>query len=141
MSENTITTSELISALKLAETWLEINRDGVNAINVYPVPDGDTGTNMASLAKCVVQALQEVPDGSGVGDVLRNVAAACLQGGRGNSGTIVPICAMGKVKGTQFGKLHIHTKNPTDVFKTAKSLSAPCGLADLDHLHGGGRCG
>ena len=51
----TLTAAELHAAFRVAEQWLALNRDGLNAINVYPVPDGDTGTNMlltlrASLA-------------------------------------------------------------------------------------------
>jgi len=60
----------------------------VNALNVFPVPDGDTGTNM-SLTMCA--ALEEVGDGldASVSDVARAVARGALMGARGNSGVIL----------------------------------------------------
>ena len=88
MSEDTITTSELIRALKLAETWLEINRDGVNAINVYPVPDGDTGTNMLLTLRQALEATGEPTPGH-IGDMLAKLSRGALLGARGNSGVIL----------------------------------------------------
>ena len=88
MSENTINTSELISALNLAETWLEINRDGVNAINVYPVPDGDTGTNMLLTLRQAIGATGEPTPGH-MGDMLAKLSRGALLGARGNSGVIL----------------------------------------------------
>ncbi len=98
MSENTITTSELISALKLAETWLEINRDGVNAINVYPVPDGDTGTNMLLTLRQAIEATGEPTPGH-MGDMLAKLSRGALLGARGNSGVILSQMIAGLASG------------------------------------------
>jgi len=66
---------------------LEAHRAGINALNVYPVPDGDTGTNMALTLAAVVQELD------GTADDLRTVCKAIshgsLMGARGNSGVIL----------------------------------------------------
>ncbi len=79
-------------AFEVAERWLTLNRDGINAINVYPVPDGDTGTNMLLTWRA---ALKEAADGivggdpHHAGDYLRRVARGALMGARGNSGVIL----------------------------------------------------
>ena len=68
-------------------TVLERNAEAVNALNVYPVPDGDTGTNMLLTMRAVHEAVEACPD-----DALEGVAEAmakgALLGARGNSGVI-----------------------------------------------------
>lgn len=76
---------------RLAEaglTWLRTNQAGVNALNVYPVPDNDTGTNMVLTLQ---NALQEAADGRqhSVGKVAQKLAYGALMGARGNSGVIL----------------------------------------------------
>jgi len=66
---------------------LEANVDAVNALNVFPVPDGDTGTNMLLTLRTVVQEANEAP-GSSVSDVANAAARGALLGARGNSGVI-----------------------------------------------------
>ncbi len=68
--------------------WLEENRDHVNALNVFPVPDGDTGTNMLLTMR---SAYARVEDGeeSHVGRVAGQLAQGALMGARGNSGVIL----------------------------------------------------
>ncbi|MGL4820016.1 MAG: DAK2 domain-containing protein, partial [Bacilli bacterium] len=58
----------------------------LNKMNVYPVPDGDTGTNLALTLKEIVDC--STP-GATVQDTFRSIANAALQGARGNSGTII----------------------------------------------------
>ncbi|MBL8967695.1 MAG: DAK2 domain-containing protein, partial [Spirochaetaceae bacterium] len=60
----------------------------LNAINVFPVPDGDTGTNMAGTARTMVLALQGASH-PGVGATVRMAADSALRGARGNSGAIL----------------------------------------------------
>lgn len=60
----------------------------LNRINVYPVADGDTGTNLALTLGTVDRALVAAPDG-GAGETLARVADAALDGARGNSGAIM----------------------------------------------------
>lgn len=73
---------------------LERNRRRIDDLNVYPVPDGDTGTNLTLTVRSVVEALE----GDGDGDrasVGRFVARAALLGGRGNSGVILSVIVRG----------------------------------------------
>jgi len=62
--------------------------DHLNKINVFPVPDGDTGTNMSLTLSAVLAALDRTPE-SHAGSVLVRAADAALDGARGNSGTIL----------------------------------------------------
>lgn len=64
------------------------DREHLNKINVFPVPDGDTGTNMALTMHAVLNALRSRPD-SHAGATLTRVADAALDGARGNSGAIL----------------------------------------------------
>ena len=59
----------------------------INALNVYPVPDGDTGTNMSLTLESVVADLPDV--GSPMADVCKAVSHGSLMGARGNSGVIM----------------------------------------------------
>src|SRR5215210_4348114 len=71
---------------------LERNRSRIDDLNVYPVPDGDTGTNMTLTVGAVVEALEREGDtDSDRGAVARFVARAALLGGRGNSGVILSV--------------------------------------------------
>src|SRR5918999_6315078 len=65
---------------------LRSHQDELNRLNVYPVPDGDTGTNMALTLESVVGEL----DGTeGMAEVCRAVSHGSLMGARGNSGVIL----------------------------------------------------
>jgi DAK2 domain fusion protein YloV len=67
---------------------LEANRVRINRLNVYPVPDGDTGTNMALTVWAIVDAL-EASRATGPEQVAKEVSRAALLGARGNSGVIL----------------------------------------------------
>ena len=75
-------------AFEVAEQWLARNRDGINAINVYPVPDGDTGTNMLLTWRAALKSGIE-GNGAEAGTYLGHVAHGALMGARGNSGVIL----------------------------------------------------
>lgn len=66
---------------------LEKNKVLVNALNVFPVPDGDTGTNMSLTMKSVAQKLQSTPDT--MKEVAKALGTGSLMGARGNSGVIL----------------------------------------------------
>src|SRR5215467_10423990 len=67
---------------------LEANRGRLDDLNVYPVPDGDTGTNLALTVRAVVDALEaEGPDDRA--GLAHEVSRAALMGARGNSGVIL----------------------------------------------------
>jgi DAK2 domain fusion protein YloV len=68
-------------------TWLNTNQQTINSLNVFPVPDGDTGTNMSLTMQA---AWQEVAknDSANAGQIAHSIAHGALMGARGNSGVI-----------------------------------------------------
>ena len=75
-------------ALKAGIARLLSRQEHLNKINVFPVPDGDTGTNLALTMRAVLGSLPKAPDDH-AGQTLTRVADAALDGARGNSGAIL----------------------------------------------------
>lgn len=69
-------------------TWLEHNQEHINQMNVFPVPDGDTGTNMRFTMQKAYDEIAQMDD-SHVGIIAQGVAKGALLGARGNSGVIL----------------------------------------------------
>ncbi len=69
-------------------TWLNTNKEMVNALNVFPVPDGDTGTNMMLTMQSAFEEIENSPE-KHAGKMLGLVAHGALMGARGNSGVIL----------------------------------------------------
>lgn len=76
---------EMVAA---AARVLEAEKDAVNALNVFPVPDGDTGSNMALTLEAALREVERV-QGTEAGPVARAMAQGSLMGARGNSGVIL----------------------------------------------------
>lgn len=95
-----------------AAGWLEQHVGAVNALNVFPVPDGDTGTNMHLTMRAAVEAARRVAD-EGAGAVIRAAANGAVLGARGNSGVILSQIVAGLAKG--FGDAR--TVTPHDLAK------------------------
>lgn len=68
---------------------LENQKERINALNVFPVPDGDTGTNMAATVMYGVKDLNNISDKSNISEIANKVASNTLLGARGNSGVIL----------------------------------------------------
>ena len=68
---------------------LRLHRDQIDSLNVYPVPDGDTGTNMLMTQEAVVAAVRSIPVTARTEDLGTTVSRAALLGARGNSGVIL----------------------------------------------------
>lgn len=66
------------------------NKESVDELNVFPVPDGDTGTNMSMTIRNAVAELNMLSDSVTVETVAQTAASAMLRGARGNSGVILP---------------------------------------------------
>ena len=75
------------------------NRKAVDALNVFPVPDGDTGTNMSMTINSARKELERLPDDVTVGKVASKTASAMRRGARGNSGVILSLIFRGISKG------------------------------------------
>ena len=76
-------------------------RQQVDALNVFPVPDGDTGTNMSMTISAAKRELLNMPDTATVAEVTKKAASALLRGARGNSGVILSLLFRGFSKGME----------------------------------------
>lgn len=74
--------------------------DFVNALNVFPVPDGDTGTNMSMTFKAAVKEIENLNSES-IGETSKKLAKGALMGARGNSGVILSQILRGLSKGLE----------------------------------------
>ena len=83
-----ITTAELLRLVKAATRAIEVNRDQINALNVFPVPDGDTGTNMFLTLRSINEEMDAAPR-ENLSLTTARMARAALLGARGNSGLIL----------------------------------------------------
>lgn len=83
-----ITGEQIVEALSHGLAWLEANKEVINDLNVFPVPDGDTGSNMYMTLRSAVTEARGVEQTT-AGEVLRAAAHGSLLGARGNSGVIL----------------------------------------------------
>ncbi len=85
-----------------AAAAIEMNKQALNELNVFPVPDGDTGTNMSMTINAAAADLRKAEDPD-LGQAAKIAASAMLRGARGNSGVILSLLLRGiskKLKGT-----------------------------------------
>src|SRR5438132_9410520 len=76
-------------AMALFEEGLRRHRDEINSLNVFPVPDGDTGTNMLLTQEAVVSELASLDGRTDLRSLGEAISRASLMGARGNSGVIL----------------------------------------------------
>ena len=74
------------------------SRQAVDALNIFPVPDGDTGTNMSMTIGAAAKEMAAVPDDAPISEVSAKCASALLRGARGNSGVILSLIFRGMSK-------------------------------------------
>ncbi len=86
--QKTINSSEFRKMILVGAKQLDINRAKVDALNVFPVPDGDTGTNMSLSMQSAVKELTACQSSAFV-EVCDSVSRGALRGARGNSGVIL----------------------------------------------------
>src|SRR5580692_6978739 len=88
-SPATLGADDLRAVMGCYRDALRMHQADINRLNVYPVPDGDTGTNMALTLEAVVAELEGVPAGAGLPEVCKAIGHGSLMGARGNSGVIL----------------------------------------------------
>ena len=88
----------LLGAFRAAVANLEIHVDEINALNVYPVPDGDTGSNMLATVRAALEEAERV-EGQPAGRVAAAISFGALMGARGNSGVITSQIFRGMAEG------------------------------------------
>lgn len=97
-----------------ASNTLEEQKEYVNSLNVFPVPDGDTGTNMSMTFKAAVEEIKNLKN-EPVGKIAKALAKGALMGARGNSGVILSQILRGFAKG-------LEDKVEVDVKEFAESI-------------------
>ena len=94
----------------------------INSLNVFPVPDGDTGTNMSLTAIAAAREVEKLSDGADVFAVSKAAASGALRGGRGNSGVIFSQLFRGFSKALE-GMAEIGTKELATAFELASKTA------------------
>lgn len=94
-----ITGKQLRDGIISASNNINNRRKEVDALNVFPVPDGDTGTNMSMTMGAAAREVALLKDNVSVSDVASKAASALLRGARGNSGVILSLIFRGIAKG------------------------------------------
>ncbi len=93
------TSNDIVNAIAAAAKALGDRKDEINRLNVFPVPDGDTGTNMSLTLAMVVENLANLPIGASDDDRRRAITTGALMGARGNSGVITSQIMRGLCEG------------------------------------------
>ena len=99
--KQTVGGADLRRMIISAAAAIEINKQALNELNVFPVPDGDTGTNMSMTINAAASDLRKAEDPD-LGTAAKIAASAMLRGARGNSGVILSLLFRGisrKLKG------------------------------------------
>ncbi|MXZ92309.1 MAG: DAK2 domain-containing protein [Chloroflexi bacterium] len=121
MNTTVVTTlhgSDLRQAMLGAEAYMELYRDAANALNVFPVPDGDTGTNMLLTLRAGIDQMNKEADKDTAGEVAESIATGAFWGARGNSGVILSQLLRGFADGVA-GSETIETTEAVAAFRSA----------------------
>jgi len=90
---------QVLAGLTASLSWLEANQQEINDLNVFPVPDGDTGSNMYLTLRSAVEEARHAPTPQAADSVLAAAAHGSLMGARGNSGVILSQILRGFAQG------------------------------------------
>ncbi len=97
-SRTKLSAADLRAAMTTFAGLLRSHKDVINRLNVFPVPDGDTGTNMTLTVESVVAAFAPLDDDATMDEVCTAIARGSLMGARGNSGVILSQLLRGLVE-------------------------------------------
>ena len=100
MKFNKVNGEHLYYMMSNAANKLELQSEYVNSLNVFPVPDGDTGTNMSMTFRAAVKEIEGM-DSKNIGEVSKKLDKGALMGARGNSGVILSQILRGISKGLE----------------------------------------
>ena len=110
--------------LREATAWLDHHAPAIDAINVFPVPDGDTGRNMAQTLRAACEGAAGSPMDAPLSDIARAAAAAALLGARGNSGVILSQWLQGLARGLDHRRQADATALATALARASESAYA-----------------
>src|SRR4030088_2880571 len=104
-------------------TWLSANHEEVNRLNVFPVPDGDTGTNMLLTLQSAVEDIKD-SNAAEVSKIAKLASHGSLMGARGNSGVILSQIFRGFARAVE-GKSSLTPRELADAFEEAANAAYP----------------
>jgi len=96
-----MSSSDYLPYIQAAALALAKRKDDINKLNVFPVPDGDTGTNMSLTIETVVREVAALPESASFADVRKAITHGSLMGARGNSGVITSQILRGLCEGLE----------------------------------------
>lgn len=120
-AESSYTGYELKEMFSAATRWLERNAPAINALNVFPVPDGDTGTNMLLTMRSTMQEAASLQDNN-ASVISQTMSRGALMGARGNSGVILSQIVKGIAEGLS-GAVSFGPGEMTQAFEKASTLA------------------
>lgn len=112
---------DLRDMFSAATSWLEKSAADIDALNVFPVPDGDTGTNMMLTMRSTMEEAYRAPDHSASG-VAHAMAKGALMGARGNSGVILSQIWRGLAQGLE-GKESFNAAELADALQKSAAIA------------------
>lgn len=116
------TSNDIVNAVAAAAKALDARKDEINRLNVFPVPDGDTGTNMSLTLAMVVENLAGLPATATEADRRKAITNGALMGARGNSGVITSQILRGLCEGFD-GHTSFDTAALSDMFSRAETVA------------------
>src|SRR5664279_146461 len=114
--------AELCDVITVFRDGLRSHRELINRLNVYPVPDGDTGTNMALTLESVTDELEAL-DSPDLDATCRAIAHGSLMGARGNSGVILSQLLRGLSEGLNCASSHPGPRELSEALTIADKLA------------------
>jgi dihydroxyacetone kinase-like predicted kinase len=112
----------LKAMFKKATENLSKHKDEINALNVFPVPDGDTGSNMVATMMEGCEYLDRL-ENEDMESILKAMKEGTLMGARGNSGVILSQIISGFVDGYPKGKERINVRDFVEMMRKAKEVA------------------
>ncbi len=112
---------DLRKAILAGAAWLEENRESINALNVFPVPDGDTGSNMSATMRSAIRNIVNSEETS-ASIIAKQIARDALLGARGNSGVILSQTLRGLAAGLE-NKRSFGAQDLAEAFQQASTFA------------------
>ena len=113
----------LRSSFEFAANCVKDRSEEINKLNVFPVPDGDTGTNMSLTLASVVGELKDLPQSANLQELCQAVIHGSLMGARGNSGVITSQILRGLAEGFSELDGELNTKKLASIFRRSVKVS------------------
>ena len=124
MALETLDSKSLANLMYCFSDALQGHKESLNSLNVYPVPDGDTGSNMAATLSSVVSEINSLEENPALENIIEAISHGSLMGARGNSGVIISQILRGFVS-----EIKSASKKDIDATLFSKALSAAASAA------------